>query len=124
MNETYYIALRGKSNIPDKLEIGKNYSITADCSITQSKVDDNHDGTVNVTFKAEPMTIEITKNNGEIIRAKDPRRNSQKIRNYLFKLYADEGVVEDFSAVYDAATLEILSLMPQILRGAVKRLEL
>lgn len=122
MNETYFINLRGKVNIPQKLEIGKNYSITADCSVTQSKVDDNHDGTVNITFKAEPMTLDITGENGEVIKAKDPRKNSVKFRNYLFKLYAQEGYTEDFDTVYDMVILEALSVMPTLLQGAIKRL--
>ncbi len=121
-NETYYIKILGKANIPHELSIGHNWKITADCSITQKQTNDNHDGTFDVIFKAEPATVEIVGDNGEVIKAKDPRHNSQKIRNYLFKIYAEEGYVDDFDKVYDAFTYEVMGVTPQLLRNAIKRL--
>lgn len=123
MNETYYIKLNGKANIPERLEIGHNFRITADCSITSEQKIDNNNGEFDVVFKAEPVTVEITKSNGAIIRARDPRRNSQKIRNYLFKEYHNEGYVEDFDQVYDEFSLVVMSHTPALLREAIKRLE-
>lgn len=120
-NEVYYIKIQGKANIPNALSIGHNFKITSDCSITSQTKTDNDDGTFSVTFKAEPITVEIQKDNGEVIKAKDPRKNSQKIRNYLFKHYFNEGVIEDFDRVYDAFTLEVMAMTPQLLREAVKR---
>ena len=84
MEETYFIKISGKANIPERLEVDKNYHIACDCSITQEQKDSNENGSYNITFKAEPMTVEILKSNGKIIKARDPRRNSQKFRNYLY----------------------------------------
>lgn len=123
LNKNYFIKVLGKANIPRPLAIGHNFKIVADCSITQEKTDDNHDGSVDITYKAEPITVEITNENGKTIRAKDPRRNSVKIRNMLWKQYFNEGEVEDFDQVYDAATWVIISMMPHIYREALKRLE-
>ena len=120
--ETYYIKLQGSANIPKALSIGHNYKISADCSITSESKSDLENGEYSVTYKAVPVTIEITKPNGEVIQAKDPRRNSQKIRNYLFKIYFNEGIVEDFDQVYDAFAQEVMLMTPQLLREAVKRL--
>lgn len=122
MNETYYIKLQGKANIPKALFIGHNFKITSDCSIVSESKEDNEDGTFSVIYKAVPVTIEIERDNGEVVRAKDPRKNSQKIRNYLFKEYSNEGFVEPFDDVYDAFTLEVMFMTPQLLRGAVSRL--
>jgi len=122
MQDTYFINLKGKANIPETLEIGHNYEVKAQGSVTQKKEDDNFDGGNNVSFKFEPVTIEIINHLGKSIKAKDPRKNSQKIRTYLFKLYSDEGYVEAFDDVYDAATQEILMMMPGLLRQAIKRL--
>lgn len=121
MNEIYYIKVVGKANIPKPLGIGHNYKIIADCSITSESKEDNENGDYSVIYKAVPVTIEITKDNGEVVKAKDPRKNSQKIRNYLFKHYSDEGIVEDFDKVYEAFTYEVMSMTPQLLKEAVKR---
>ncbi len=121
-NETYYIKIQGKANIPNGLSIGHNYKLVADCSITSETKADNDNGTFDIVYKVEPITIEIQKDNGEIIKAKDPRRNSQKIRNYLYKHYHNEGVVEPFDDVYDAFTYEVMAMTPVMMRDAIKRI--
>ena len=120
--DLYFIKLNGKANIPVPLSIGHNFHVISDCSITQEQKDDNEDGTMSITYKAEPITCEISQDNGQTIKAKDPRKNSQKIRNTLWKHYFNEGIVEPFDDVYDAATIEMIMFMPEILRRAVKRL--
>lgn len=122
INENYYVKIQGKANIPVPLPIGHNYRLTADCSVTGENRSDNNDGTYDVTFKVEPITVEIGTSNGETIKARDPRKNSQKIRNYLFKHYHDEGVIEDFDRLYDAFTYEVMSMTPVLMREAIKRL--
>lgn len=121
-NENYYIKIQGKANVPQPVSIGHNYRLTADCSVTSEQRNDNEDGTFDVIFKVEPITIEVTNDNGEVIKAKDPRRNSEKFRKYLFKLYADEGYAEDFDQVYDQVTRVAMGYMPMLLREAIKRL--
>ncbi len=120
--ENYFIKILGKANVPQRIEIGHNYKLVCDCSVTQEQRIDNHDGTFDVIAKVEPVTIEISQDNGEVIKAKDPRKNSQKLRNYLFKIYAEEGYVDDFDKVYDAFTYEVMGVTPQLLRNAIKRL--
>jgi hypothetical protein len=122
MEIIYYLKIQGKGNIPKELSIGHNYKVVADCSIVSEQKSDLENGEFSVTYKAVPVTLEITKENGEVVKAKDPRKNSQKVRNYLFKLYADEGYVEDFDSVYDAFTQEVMLFTPQMLRSAIKRL--
>lgn len=123
MNENYFIKIQGKANVPERVNIGHNYKLTADCSVTSESRIDNQDGSFDIIFKVEPVTVSIEKDNGEVIKAKDPRKNSQKLRNYLFKLYHDEGYVEDFDRVYDEVTYVVMSYMPSMLREAIKRLE-
>lgn len=121
--ETYYVKIQGKANISQALSIGHNYKLLADCSITSETRVDNENGEYDVVYKVEPITIEISKDNGKIIKAKDPRKNSQKLRNYLYKCYHDEGYTEDFDRVYDMFTLEVMGMTPSILRSAIKRLQ-
>jgi hypothetical protein len=123
MNLTYYVKINGKVNIPTELSIGHNYELRADCSIVGESKDDNENGEYSVTYKLVPVTADITKANGEVVKAKDPRKNSQKMRNYLFKNYFDEGIIEDFDLIYDAFTYEVMAMTPQLLREAVKRVQ-
>jgi len=120
---TYFLKLQGKVNIPIPLAIGHNFKVVSDCSITEEKRVDNENGTFDMVYKAVPITCEIGVDNGPTIKAKDPRRNSQKIRNILWKQHFNEGGVEDFDKVYDEATWVILSMIPQIYRDALKRIE-
>ena len=121
--DTYFIKVQGKANIPERLEVDKNYHIACDCSITQEKKDSNENGTYNITFKAEPMTVEILKNNGSVIKAKDPRRNSQKFRNYLYKLWNEDGCIYPFEEVYEQVVYEAMGVMPNLLRSVIKKLD-
>lgn len=109
MNETYYVKIQGKANIPKPLAIGHNYRLVADCSITSETKTDNDDGTFNVTFKVEPITIEIQRDNGETIKAKDPRKNSVKIRNSSRKVANDYALDED--KFYNFATARSIGSM-------------
>jgi len=121
MNE-YYIKIQGKANIATPLNIGHNFKVVCDTSIVRENKEDLENGSFAITWKAVPVTVEVTKDNGEVVKAKDPRRNSQKIRNYLFKVYSEEGIVEDFDMVYDAFTLEVMLMTRQLLAEAIKRI--
>lgn len=121
--DNFFLKIAGKVNVPTKVEIGHNYKLVADCSVISEQRNDNEDGTFDFVSKVVPITVEISKDNGPIIKAKDPRRNSQLIRNYLWKMWHDDGSIEDFEEVYHAATLEIMSEMPRIYREAIKRIE-
>lgn len=124
MNEEYYIRLSGKANIPEPLEMGKNYKITADCSILSENIVDDQGGTKQKTYKAVPVTCEIVADNGKTIKAKDKRRISQTMRNYLFKLHADSNaVIYPFDEVYEKVSYKAMSMYPSILREVVKELE-
>ena len=113
--ENYYVKIQGKANIPTRLDIGHNYTLTADCSITSETKSDNDNGEFDVIFKAEPVTLEVTKPNGEIVKAKDIRKNSTKVRNYLYRLWQENNVAVDFDTYYDRATSEILKALPSLI---------
>ena len=123
MEETFFIKISGKANIPERLEVDKNYHIACDCSITQESKDSNENGTYDITFKAQPMTVEILKSNGTIIKAKDIRKNSVRFRNYLYKLWSEEGCIHSFDDVYEAVVYEAMGIMPSLLRSVIKRMD-
>ena len=122
-NETFYLKIAGKVNIPTRLEIGHNYKLIADCSITSETRIDNDNGEFDVVFKVEPITCEISKDNGAVTKAKDPRKQSVKFRNYLYKLWSEEGCIYDFDSVYEQVTYNAMGVLPSLLRDVIKRMD-
>jgi hypothetical protein len=119
----YFLKISGKVNIPCPMAIGHNYKLVADCSVVNEMKCDNENGEFDIIYKLVPITAEISKDNGETIKAKDPRRNSEKLRKYLWKVWSDsEWCLLPFDDVYTATTNEVMSIMPVILKDAVKRL--
>ena len=113
----------GKANIPTRLDIGHNYKLTADCSITQEQKIDNNDGTFDVVFKVEPVTVEIMGDNGKVVKAKDPRRNSQKIRNTLYREWAFLTEPIEFEKLYDICTQVIIKNVVNIVDEALQEIK-
>lgn len=114
MNEHYFIKIIGKANIPTPLSIGHNYNVTMDCSITAENKVDNEDSTFDIIYKVEPVTATIQKDNGEVVKAKDPRKNSTKIRNYLHRIWSERDIGLDFEDYYTTVTNKILRDLPFI----------
>ena len=123
MENRYFIKIQGKANIPSELAIGHNYKVEADCSITSEQKNDNEDGTFDIVYKVEPITASIQKDNGVVVKAKDPRRNSQKIRNSLYRDWSNLSVAIDFDRFYDEATNIILKEIPIITDQVLKKLK-
>lgn len=81
--DTYNIKLSGKLNIPEPLEIGNDYHIALEGSITSVTKSNNEDGTYTLDHKLEPLKLELLKNDGKTIKA-DKTRLSQKLRSRAF----------------------------------------
>ena len=113
--ETYYAKITGKVNIPQALAIGHNYKVISDCSITSEAKEDNEDGTFSVTFKLEPITMEICKDNGNVVKAKDPRKNSTKIRNLLYFKWKESNEAVEFDDYYTRFTNTVLVNMDALI---------
>ncbi len=85
--EIYYLKLTGKVNIPKKLEISHNYAVLLQGSVTDTKTSDNENGSFDVTSTFRPVTCDIKTDLGEMIKAKDPRGWSAKIRARVYKTW-------------------------------------
>lgn len=102
--DTFFIKIAGKVNVPLKIDIGHNYKLVMDCSVTKEEKEDNEDGTFSIISKVVPITAEISKDNGAVVKARDPRKNSTKIRNVLWAVWKDKNNETDFEQVYNRAT--------------------
>jgi hypothetical protein len=119
MNETYYLKLTGKVNVPNKVEIGHNYKITIDGSVTEEKREDNEDGTFSITSTFRPILAEIQKDHGEIVKSKDVRKRSQQIRAFLYRMWeADAGDSRGHEEAYDQTMKYILANIDEIYEKA------
>lgn len=99
--DTYYVKLQGKGNIPEALEIGRNYKLEASGTITTKTETDNDDGSHSHYYKFEPVIIELVNDIGERIKAKDTRSQSQLFRAKLRHIYNfDENISVDFDTFY------------------------
>lgn len=99
-----WLKIAGKSNIPETLEIGKSYSIANNVEITKEEKSNNQDGTFDLIYKAEILTTEILKDNGETIKAKDTRQNSVKIRKVIYAIWSQKNTSIPFDIFYDKFT--------------------
>jgi len=116
------LQIKGKIEIPSKLEIGHNYTLSCKGSITAITETDREDGGRVYLYKFEPTFVELITETGKTLKTKDPRKNSVKIRNYLFKIYVAEGYTEPFDDVYDAFCWEVMGATPILIKEAVKRI--
>ena len=119
---SHVLKLKGNSELPEALEIASNYHIALEGAVTGYKVEDNENGTVDYIYDFKPIKVDLLTPKGKSLKLKDNRKNSVKIRNYLFKIYTSEGVVENFDDVYDAFCWEVMGNTPNLLREAVKRI--
>ena len=86
---SHILKLTGKSELPSEIEIGHNYKITCEGSITKEELHDNEDGTFNKVYIFRPVTIEIITNKGETLKLKDTRSYSQLFRARMWKKWQD-----------------------------------
>lgn len=98
---SYYLKLSGKAELPKELEIGNNYSLALHGTITSTTDHDNHDGTIDRSFKFEPVKCEVLNELGEVIKAKDTRGEGQKTRAWMYKHWQEGDYGDmDFDTFY------------------------
>lgn len=97
-----FLKLSGKVELPKELNIGENYSLAIHGSITSTTDHDNHNGTIDRSFKFEPVKCEILNELGEVLKAKDTRSDGQKTRAWAYKYWEDpeNHVTMDFDTFY------------------------
>jgi hypothetical protein len=119
---SHILKMLGKSELPSAIQIGHNYEVIAKGSITKEELHDNEDGTGDKIYTFKPITVELKTELGESLKLKDPRRNSEKFRAYLYKLWRDEGILMDFDTCYEKVTLKAMADMPRLLREVIQEL--
>lgn len=101
MVNDYLIRLSGKAEIPEPLEIGTNYEIKAKGTIVSLTEQDKDDGSHSLTFRFEPVIIEILSESGKSLKAKDVRQKSRQLRGALWRVWKENEVAEEFEKFYE-----------------------
>ena len=111
----YYLRIAGKVNVPELIPIGHNYLITVNASVTQEQKIDNNDGTFDIVSKAEPITVQIQKDNGPIIKARDKAKMSQRLRGRLHGIWSGLNIPMDSEAWYEDKMRKIILHADEVL---------
>ena len=114
------LRLSGKVSIPEPLEIGYDYQIAIKGQITGRSEDDNHDGSHNLTFKFEPLSVEILTPQGKTLKSKDKQKMSQKLRSRIYLAYQDSQTQDDFDIFYQKTMNYLMSNLDLILTIPLK----
>lgn len=114
MTNDYFIKLTGKGNIPTPLEIGRNYEVKVQGTVTSTTESDKHDGSHAVYYRFEPVLIETTTDKGESIRAKDTRGLSQLFRASQWRVWSKNANGEDFDTYYQRLMTRLIQSADEI----------
>ena len=107
--DSFVIKLSGKAELPQPLELGHNFRVLLEGSITEQTIADNDDGTKTHYFKFKPIVVEAITEKGERMRAKDTRSRSQQLRSLLFKKWRETNEPKGFEEYYDEQMVRIMS---------------
>lgn len=98
---SHFLKLSGKSELPEAIEIGYNYHVSLEGSITSCTESDNEDGTCNRMYTFRPVKLEILTNQGKSLKLKDTRKKTQLLRGRLWGIWKNLNTDIDFDTWYD-----------------------
>ena len=111
----YYILLKGKASIPQELSIGNNYKIVAEGAITEEKKSDKDDGDFIITYKFEPILVEIENDKGQRIKAKDTRSTGQRLRARCYVYWKENNVDMENERFYEMIGNKIIARFDEVM---------
>ena len=104
---SHILKLTGKAELPKELELGFNYKVTIDGSVTETTTVDNENGTVDVIYKFLPVLVETLTPKGERLKLKDVRKESQKLRAKLYMVWSENNDSRSFEDFYNFIMMKI-----------------
>ena len=128
MNETknqnavddFLLKLQGKVAISEPCEIGHNYSVKIDGSITSKTEEDNNDGSSTFVYRLEPVLVEAITPLGKTLKAKDVRRISQRLRARVYVYWLNNQIEQDFEEYYQKIGEKIISNFDELMEFVLK----
>lgn len=77
----HILKLSGKASIPTGLTLSRTYQLQLTGDVTSVSESDNQDGTVNKSYRFEPLVVEVINDKGNRIVSKDRTKTSSKNRS-------------------------------------------
>ena len=83
MKDSHAIKFTGKAELEWPVTIDRNYTAGIQWSITNVSTSPNWDGSFSYVYSFRPIHVLIHDETWETIKAKDPRKNSEKLRSKI-----------------------------------------
>lgn len=109
------LKLVGTVELMEELQLSHNYHVAVEGSITGSSKNDNEDGTFDETYKLKIATLELLNDKGEVIKAKDKRSMSKKLRGAIYFWREDHKPEVDDELFYNDSMGKIIANIDKIL---------
>jgi hypothetical protein len=77
---SHILKIVGESELPEALDLGKDYLISINAGITKISKKSDEEGGFIFSYQAKQRTCEVLKDNGEILKTKDKSKQSPKTR--------------------------------------------
>ncbi len=98
---SYHLKLSGKAELPREIEIGSNYHISLEGSITNFTESDNDDGSHSRMYTFKPVKVELLDPQGKALKLKDTRSKSQLLRARFYAIWREQNVPVAFEIWYE-----------------------
>ncbi len=109
--DDHFLKIQGKAELPSPIEIGHNYHVSLEGSITSKTTTDKDDGSFVHTFLFKPIKLELLDPLGKTLKLKDARSKSQLWRSRVWSLWKNSNNPTPFEEWYDL-------LMDSMIQGA------
>ena len=104
----YILQLTGTTTLADALKQGERYRMALEADVYSITQRDNHDGTVNMLYKARQTGLcAITDNLGNKQYAEGKKSKSAKLRGALWHYWQENQIEKEFDLFYE----QVMSLI-------------
>ena len=115
MNE-HILQITNESELPEALKIDQSYQLSINADVKNIQKKSNEDGTYTFVYKARQNTCEILDATGKVIKTKDTKKQSQKLRQHIEFLRKEFRPEEEEEAFYERSMQVIRHYAEDILR--------
>ena len=111
-SNSYTARIVGLSELPEALEIGHDYTIVITANCNKISKQDNEDGSFTFNHSLRQLMAQITSDDGKVIKVKDKKSQSQKLRAQIILQAIEEG--KDSEVEYDLLMGKLRHYWPEV----------
>lgn len=114
MDDNYILRLSGKAELPQDIEIGHNWHISMEGSITSKTITDNENGSHSVTYLFKPIKVELLDDKGKMLKLKDTRTRTQLLRGRMYGIWSKLQTNLSFEDYWDSLMVKVIQHADEI----------